>query len=72
MYAVYRKNIGRLYQYTALEQLLLKDNEINILLSIENLTHWTNYAHYNMFGEYGNPKMHIYLYFQEFCVHTHK
>ena len=43
---------------------LLRDNEINILISIENIInrnfHW--YKHYNKYGEYGNKKIKIYIY----------
>lgn len=41
---------------------ILKDNEINILISIENMNHWTHYKHYNKYQNYENKKMNIYLY----------
>ncbi len=41
---------------------LLRDNEINILISVENMNHWKFYKHYNKYGNYGNDKMNIYLY----------
>jgi hypothetical protein len=41
---------------------MLKDDEINILISVEHLSYWGHYAHYNNYGNYGNNKMNIYLY----------
>lgn len=40
----------------------LKENEINMLISIENMNHWTHYKHHNLYKNYGNKKMNIYLY----------
>jgi hypothetical protein len=47
----------------------MKDDEINMLISIENLPHWNfyQYYHYQNFGEFKNDKMNIYLY-----NHLHK
>jgi len=36
--------------------------QINIMISIENLTKWPWYNHYNKYGEYGNEKIDIYFY----------
>jgi hypothetical protein len=41
---------------------ILKDNEINMLISIENMNYWNHYKHYNLYKNYGNKKMNIYLY----------
>ena len=44
---------------------IMNIDEINILISIENLPVWNksqNYLHYQNFGEFGNNKMNIYLY----------
>jgi len=41
---------------------LLKDDEINMLISVEHLSYWGHYHHYNNYGNYGNNKMNIYLY----------
>jgi len=41
---------------------LLREDEINIFISIENLTKWPWYEHYNRYGEYGNPNIDLYIY----------
>ena len=41
---------------------LLRNNEINMLISVENLGYWGHYAHYNKYNNYNNDKMNIYLY----------
>jgi hypothetical protein len=41
---------------------ILRDNEINMLISIENMSHWTHYKHYSKYKNYENKKMDIYLY----------
>jgi hypothetical protein len=41
---------------------LLKDDEINMLISVEHLSYWGHYHHYNSYGNYGNNKINIYLY----------
>jgi hypothetical protein len=41
---------------------LLKDDEINMLISVEHLNYWTHYNHYNNYGNYGDNKINIYLY----------
>ena len=41
---------------------LLKDDEINMLISVEHLNYWTHYEHYNNYGNYGDNKINIYLY----------
>jgi len=40
----------------------LRDNEINIMISVENLLNFNHYKHYNIFGEYNNKKIDIYIY----------
>jgi hypothetical protein len=40
----------------------LQDDEINILICVENADHWNFYGHYKTYGNYGDNKMHIYLY----------
>lgn len=42
---------------------LLRKNEINILLSVENFSVGRkHYKHFNMFGRNGNPMIHHYIY----------
>jgi hypothetical protein len=42
---------------------LLKENEINILLSVENLSVGrTHYKHFNKYGRNNNPLIHHYIY----------
>jgi hypothetical protein len=45
---------------------IMKDDEINMLISIENLPFWNiqshAYNHFENFGEFGNDKINIYLY----------
>lgn len=42
---------------------LLRDDEINILFVVENLSVGrTHYQHFNKFGRYGNKKVNIYFY----------
>lgn len=43
-------------------QNLMKQNEINLLLSVENISKWKYYPHYKKFNNYKNSLMHIYLY----------
>lgn len=43
-------------------QNLMKQNEINLLLSVENVSKWKYYPHYKKFNNYGNSLMHVYLY----------
>jgi hypothetical protein len=45
-----------------INQNIMKPNEINLLLSVENITKWKFYPHYKKFKNYGNPLMNIYLY----------
>jgi hypothetical protein len=40
----------------------MKSNEINMLLSVENVSKWKYYPHYKKFNNYGNTMMNIYLY----------
>lgn len=46
---------------------LLRKNELNILICIENCSHWHWYHHYNRFGNYGDDMIDIYMY-----NHIHK
>lgn len=45
-----------------INQNLMKSNEINMLLSVENVSKWKYYPHYKKFNNYGNTMMNIYLY----------
>lgn len=38
------------------------DDNINILVSVENCNQWRHYKHYNLFGNYGDKKINIYIY----------
>jgi len=40
----------------------LKDDEINILVSIENVPFWNMYKHYINYNEYNDNKINIYMY----------
>jgi hypothetical protein len=40
----------------------LDNTKINILICVENCSHFTHYKHYNKYGNYGNDKISIYLY----------
>ena len=40
----------------------LRDDEINILISVENITYWKFHKHYMNYNEYNNNKISIYLY----------
>ncbi len=50
------------------DKTLLRDNEINILISIENISYWNWYAHYTKYGDYGNDKVDIFMYNHKFKV----
>ena len=41
---------------------LLRKNEINIMICVENCNHWNWYDHYNKYGNYGNDIIDIYIY----------
>lgn len=41
---------------------LLKDDEINMLISVEHLDYWGYWDHFNKYNNYNNDKMNIYLY----------
>ncbi len=43
---------------------ILRDDEINVFISIENITNpeYTWYKHYNKYGEYDNNKIQLYIY----------
>jgi hypothetical protein len=43
---------------------ILRDDELNIFISIENITNpnFTWYNHYNKYGEYNNEKIKLYIY----------
>lgn len=38
------------------------DDNINILVCVENCNHWKHYKHYNLFGNYLDTKINIYIY----------
>ena len=40
----------------------MDDNKFNIMLCIENCRRWHWYNHYNRYGDFGNPKIHLYIY----------
>ena len=40
---------------------ILRSNELNIFLSIENFSHWGHYKHMNKFGRYGCKSTNIYI-----------
>ncbi len=41
---------------------MLRDDEINIIICVENVPHWNFYKHYSKYGEYNDNKIKIYLY----------
>lgn len=41
---------------------VLKPNEVNILISIENMPRWNMYAHYTKYGDYNDPMIDIFIY----------
>lgn len=41
---------------------LLRQEEVNIIICIENCTNWTHYNHYNNYGDYGNDMIDIFIY----------
>ena len=47
------------------DETLLRENELNVFFSIENLQHWGprrgHYKHYNKFGPYGSKKANIFI-----------
>ena len=51
-----------IYHTNMIDNSQLKDDEINILISVENLDYWGWYPHYNKYGNYNNNKIDIYLY----------
>ena len=44
------------------DNLKLVYNKINMIISIENLTKWSWYDHYNKYNNYDDDKINIYLY----------
>jgi hypothetical protein len=50
------------YDIQQTDNSLFKNDEINMLISVENFSHWKHYNHYNNYGNYGNNKINIYLY----------
>lgn len=38
------------------------NNNINILVSVENCYYWKHYKHFNLFGNYNDKKINIYIY----------
>ena len=47
---------------------LLRKNEINILISIENLPHWNWHLHYTKYHEYDNDMVDIFFYNHKYKV----
>lgn len=41
---------------------VLRKNECNIMICVENMKQFTWYPHYNKYGEYNNPNINIYIY----------
>lgn len=41
---------------------LMRDDQLNLMICVENCNHFKNYKHYNQFGNYGNSKINIYYY----------
>lgn len=41
---------------------LLRDNEVNILVCIENCNHFSHYKHQHLYGNFGNDKIDIFMY----------
>ena len=44
------------------DKALLNNQNVNILISVENCSHWKHYIHYNKYGNYGNDMIDIYMY----------
>jgi hypothetical protein len=40
----------------------IRPNELNILISIENMPHWNQYPHYSKYGDYSDPLIDIFIY----------
>ena len=40
----------------------IPNKKLNIMLCVENCSHWNHYNHYNKYGNYGNDKIKLYLY----------
>jgi len=40
----------------------IRPNEVNILISIENVPHWNQYPHYSKYGDYNDPLIDIFVY----------
>jgi hypothetical protein len=41
---------------------LLRKEEVNILICVENCKHWPWYTHYNKYGDYSNDMIDIFIY----------
>jgi hypothetical protein len=41
---------------------LLRSDEINILISLENCSNWPFYSHYNKYGDYENDMVDVFIY----------
>lgn len=41
---------------------MLRDDELNILICVENVPYWNVYKHYSKYGNYDDNKMKVYLY----------
>lgn len=49
---------------TNMDDILYKNSKVHIMICIENLsnTRFRHYTHFNTFGEYGDNRVHIYVY----------
>jgi hypothetical protein len=41
---------------------ITNNDNINILICVENCNYWKHYKHFNLFGNYGDKKINIYIY----------
>lgn len=58
-------NISNSYDgiiYDIQEAYDIPNRKLNIMLCVENCSHWKHYYHYNKYGNYGNDKIKLYLY----------
>ena len=57
------KQVKKMYVYGIQDDdNLMKKNNINIMLCVENCNKWNHYRHYNKHGNYRNYKISIYFY----------
>ena len=48
----------------------LRPNEVNILISIENVPHWNQYPHYSKYGDYNDPLIDIFVYNHKYSIES--